>query len=247
MRSSPITWMATIARNCALDEVNRSALPLSEDDCELIERAGADNPADQYERAEDARRLQACLGRLGPEKSSLVVQAYYYGMSRKDIAKRTGQPVSTVKTWLRRSLAELRGYLEEEKGDDLRDKVLRLETAWAGPGHSGSGEPSLPRKYGLWANWIRDGDGAERRGRPYTGSGPKPRQKLSSIQSIRANRLAAFFGVERQIDDISLCRGRANDAGVKGGAAGRVRRNPQSAPVGLDNRPANRETHAHTA
>ena len=45
LRSSPITWMATIARNCALDEVKRSALPLSEDDCELIERAGEDNPA----------------------------------------------------------------------------------------------------------------------------------------------------------------------------------------------------------
>ena len=122
LRSSPITWMATIARNCALDEVKRSALPLSEDDCELIERAGEDNPADQYERAEDARRLQVCLGRLGPEKSALVVQAYCYGMSRKDIAKRTGQPVSTVKTWLRRSLAELRSYLEEEEGDDLPAK-----------------------------------------------------------------------------------------------------------------------------
>ena len=72
-RSSPITWMATIARNCALDEVRRSAMPLSEDDCELIERAGEDDPADQYERGEDARRLHICLGRLGPEKSALVV------------------------------------------------------------------------------------------------------------------------------------------------------------------------------
>jgi RNA polymerase sigma-70 factor (ECF subfamily) len=121
-RSSPITWMATIARNCALDEVKRSALPLSEDDFELIEPAGEDNPADQYERAENARRLQLSLGRLGPEKSALIVQAYCYGMSRKDIAKRTGQSVSTVKTWLRRSLAELRSYLEEEEGDDLLAK-----------------------------------------------------------------------------------------------------------------------------
>ena len=122
LRSSPITWMAAIARNCALDEVKRSALPLSENDCELIEPAGADDPADQHERAENARRLQLGLGRLGPEKSALVVQAYCYGMSRKDIAERTGQPVSTVKTWLRRSLAELRSYLEEGEGDDLPAK-----------------------------------------------------------------------------------------------------------------------------
>jgi RNA polymerase sigma-70 factor, ECF subfamily len=118
LRSSPITWMATIARNCALDEVRRSTMPLSEDDYELVEHAGEDDPAEQYERAEDARRLQLCLGRLGPEKSALVVQAYCYGMSRKEIAQRTGQPVSTVKTWLRRGLAELRGYLEEEAGDE---------------------------------------------------------------------------------------------------------------------------------
>ena len=137
LRSSPITWMATIARNCALDEVKRSALPLSEDDCELIERADEDNPADQHERREDARRLQVCLGRLGPEKSALVVQAYCYGMSRKDIAKRTGQPVSTVKTWLRRSLAELRGYLEEEGATIYRSKGLRLEIGVAYQGTRG--------------------------------------------------------------------------------------------------------------
>ena len=34
---------------------------------------------------------------------------------------------------------------------------------------------------------------------------------------------------------------------MKRGAAGRVRRNPQPAPVGLDDRPADRETHSHTA
>lgn len=128
LRSSPITWMATIARNCALDEVKRSSLPLSEDDCELIELAGEDNPVDQYERGEDAHRLQVCLGRLAPEKSALVVQVYCYGMSRKEIAERTGQPVSTVKTWLRRSLAELRGYLEEEAAAIHQPKDARSET-----------------------------------------------------------------------------------------------------------------------
>lgn len=57
LRSSPITWMATIARNCALDEVKRLALPLSEDDCELIVHAGEDNPADQYG---EGRTLAGC-------------------------------------------------------------------------------------------------------------------------------------------------------------------------------------------
>jgi RNA polymerase sigma-70 factor (ECF subfamily) len=113
LRSSPITWMATIARYRALDEVHRAALPSIEDEFELVERAAEYSPLIEYERAEDARRLQACLERLGPEKSALIVQAYCYGMTRKEIAKVTGRPVSTIKTSLRRTLAELRRHLEE--------------------------------------------------------------------------------------------------------------------------------------
>jgi RNA polymerase sigma factor (sigma-70 family) len=66
-----------------------------------------------YEQTEGRRHLLACLDLVGPEKKDVLLQAYYYGMTREEIAQRIGRPVSTIKTWLRRSLAELKGYLGE--------------------------------------------------------------------------------------------------------------------------------------
>jgi RNA polymerase sigma-70 factor (ECF subfamily) len=112
-RGSPITWVATIARNRALEEANRAACPNISDDLELLEVPLESNALTQYERAENTRTLYACLARLGSEKRQIIVQAYCLGMSRQDIAKETGQPVSTIKTWLRRSLAQLKSCLNE--------------------------------------------------------------------------------------------------------------------------------------
>ena len=42
LRSSPISWMATIARNRALDEVKRAALPSIRIDAEFFYRASED-------------------------------------------------------------------------------------------------------------------------------------------------------------------------------------------------------------
>jgi RNA polymerase sigma-70 factor (ECF subfamily) len=109
---SPITWLATIARNRALDEIRQKTMRSLEDCPEVFHLPSSDNPLANYEH-DEARRLQACLDLLGPEKKYVLLQAYYYGMTREEIATRIGRPVSTVKTWLRRSLAELKGYLGE--------------------------------------------------------------------------------------------------------------------------------------
>jgi RNA polymerase sigma-70 factor, ECF subfamily len=108
--NSPMTWMATIARNCALDEIRRVGSRPTEDDYSLLAL-----PSDcTYEATEDARRLQACLEGLGAERSALVVRAYCLGLTREEIARATGRPVATIKTWLRRTLLELRRHLDEE-------------------------------------------------------------------------------------------------------------------------------------
>lgn len=110
--SSPITWLATIARNRALDEAKRKTMRSLDDSPELLEIPGDDDPHATHERNESARRLDACLDRLQPEKKELVLLVYYYGMTREEIAKRINRPVATVKTWLRRSLAQIRDCLE---------------------------------------------------------------------------------------------------------------------------------------
>jgi RNA polymerase sigma-70 factor (ECF subfamily) len=68
-------------------------------------------PARRHEQSEDLRRLQACLQALDAERREIVLLAYYTGLSRDEIATRFGHPVNTIKTWLHRSLAQLRKCL----------------------------------------------------------------------------------------------------------------------------------------
>ncbi|WP_281684866.1 sigma-70 family RNA polymerase sigma factor [Thalassobaculum salexigens] len=111
-RASPITWMATIARNRALDEVRRARVATVSDDIAL-ERAAdpARSALGDVEAGEDRRRLEICLDALEGERGSLVRLAYLDGLSRQDLADRFGQPVGTIKTWLHRSLKQLRDCL----------------------------------------------------------------------------------------------------------------------------------------
>ena len=72
-----------------------------------------DDPRVDHERSEERTRLQACLDGLANEKRQLVMLAYVYGMTREELARGTGQPAATVKTWLRRSLAQLKDCLSQ--------------------------------------------------------------------------------------------------------------------------------------
>jgi RNA polymerase sigma-70 factor (ECF subfamily) len=57
------------------------------------------------------KRLLGCVGKLEPERQRLVLLAYYNGWSREQLAEKFDTPVTTVKTWLRRSLLEIRECL----------------------------------------------------------------------------------------------------------------------------------------
>ncbi|HEV7478737.1 MAG TPA: sigma-70 family RNA polymerase sigma factor [Roseiarcus sp.] len=112
LKGSPLAWMATIARNRALDEVRR-VRPISlEDQPEGFEPAAEEiDPLAARERSEGLTALVDCLKALDEEKRAIVLLAYYRGSSREALAKRFGRPVPTIKTWLHRSLAQLRDCL----------------------------------------------------------------------------------------------------------------------------------------
>ena len=110
--ASPITWMATIARNRALDEIRRKRPESIEDHPELLDMpSGEDSALTNVMRGQDGKRLADCLTRLDEQRRQMVVLAYCDGFSRDELAKKYGQPVNTIKTWLRRSLAQLKGCL----------------------------------------------------------------------------------------------------------------------------------------
>jgi RNA polymerase sigma-70 factor, ECF subfamily len=111
-RASPITWMATIARNRALDEV-RKITPVSLD--QMPEALEIRDPqmlvSEQMEVTDEFKRLQRCLDGLEPQRRDIVKLAYLEGRSREDLGHMFNMPVATIKTWLHRSLKQLKTCL----------------------------------------------------------------------------------------------------------------------------------------
>jgi RNA polymerase sigma-70 factor (ECF subfamily) len=107
--ASPITWMVAIARNRAIDIVRkRTELSIEEEPEAMDVAAEAPVPLARREMTEELKRLLSCLGKLDPEKQRIVLLAYYSGWSREQLSRKLDIPVNTIKTWLRRSLIEVR-------------------------------------------------------------------------------------------------------------------------------------------
>ncbi|QNT06906.1 MULTISPECIES: sigma-70 family RNA polymerase sigma factor [Marinomonas] len=110
--ASPITWMATIARNRTIDEIRKNRLPDSDEevDFDLI----ADDsmaPDDSFTKSQDLLKLEACLGGLESPRAEMIKAAYLDGFSRQELAERFEQPLGTIKTWLHRSIKQLQGCM----------------------------------------------------------------------------------------------------------------------------------------
>lgn len=112
LKGSPLAWMATIARNLALDEITRKTPVAFGDLPEDFEPADENfDPLDALARREHLAALLRALSAMGTEKRQMVLLAYYCGASRKALSKRFNRPVATIKTLLHRSLVELKSGL----------------------------------------------------------------------------------------------------------------------------------------
>ena len=69
------------------------------------------DPLARRQMTEDLKRLLGCVGTLDADRQRLVLLAYYNGWSREQLAAKFDKPVNTIKTWLRRSLIEIRECL----------------------------------------------------------------------------------------------------------------------------------------
>ena len=115
-KGSAMAWMGTIARNTTIDELRRSSsqsLPAAADG-KVVEIASDDiGPLAALERSQDLDRLMDCLNKLEPERRDAVLLAYRDGLSRDDLSRRFSRPVGTIKTWIYRSVVQLRNCLDQ--------------------------------------------------------------------------------------------------------------------------------------
>jgi RNA polymerase sigma-70 factor, ECF subfamily len=112
--AAPLTWMARIARNKAIDirRLRSERIASLSDELDLKMLATEENASDA--KRDELRRLENCLQGLSVERRNMILLAYCNGLSREELSQRFSRPVNTVKTVLRRGLAELKECL----GDD---------------------------------------------------------------------------------------------------------------------------------
>lgn len=107
-------WLATIARNVAIDSLRQSRKRLDENgELDMVADPARSTSTIHQIRAD----LRSCLATLDQAHATAVLQVYLYGLSYQDVADTLGTPLNTVRTWLRRSLLKLRECLES--ADDL--------------------------------------------------------------------------------------------------------------------------------
>jgi RNA polymerase sigma-70 factor (ECF subfamily) len=114
-RSSPITWLATIARNRAIDWKRSrrhvdATLP-AEAAADVVD--GAATAPDRIDSARETRRLYGCLDTLEPRTGAAIREAYFGGFSYAELATRQSVPLGTMKSWIRRGLDRLKKCLSD--------------------------------------------------------------------------------------------------------------------------------------
>ena len=112
-RATAITWLATIARNRAIDRLRTQRAP--PENLDAASEVADESPSsfDVLEQTEDVLRLRRCLDTLEGRSREMIRSAFLQGASYPQLAEREGVPLPTMKSWIRRGLQRLRGCLEQ--------------------------------------------------------------------------------------------------------------------------------------
>lgn len=111
-RGGAETWMFAILRHRALNVLRGEAKSDLVDDFEPLALVADGPDAEAIVSAlSEAGALRRCLERLDPVRRHAIVLAYTHGLTHGELAGRLGQPLGTVKSWIRRSLIALRECL----------------------------------------------------------------------------------------------------------------------------------------
>lgn len=102
-------WLSVIVRNTALDQVRvrKPMAALEECDTSLLVVVQPEPPDN---------RLRQCLDRLPADQAFAITTMYAYGMSHSELADYLGQPLGTVKSWVRRGTTSLRHCMDAHGG-----------------------------------------------------------------------------------------------------------------------------------
>ena len=110
-------WLLAVARNRAIDYIRSSGGKMARGalDLEYAEHPTAfvNFESDLLTRDREMR-VRKAVERLNENQRHVIELAYFEGLSQTEMAERMGQPLGTVKTWVRTALKNLREELGEK-------------------------------------------------------------------------------------------------------------------------------------
>lgn len=112
-RASPITWLAMIARNKCIDRLRVGGVERHQEPIGELDLPDEAKPEDQTAWHSEQRRLDLCLSGLEVRHQQVIRTAFFDGCTYDELAVRTGVPLGTIKSWIRRSLIRLKACLEQ--------------------------------------------------------------------------------------------------------------------------------------
>lgn len=116
-QASVSTWIFRVARNRRIDAARRAKHVDFDHEDPAFHPEPEMAPDDAVSAAEREASVRAALAELPGEQIALLKQAFYDGLSHREIAEKTGVPLGTVKSRIRLAFAKLRQRLAGEAGD----------------------------------------------------------------------------------------------------------------------------------
>jgi len=113
-RGRPVTWLASMARNRAIDRLRAKQRQARLKAAYLEESEGrslvpeAPGSFDLAARREACRAVRTAVMELTDVQREAIEKVYFEGLSQQEIADQLGEPLGTVKARIRRGLAKLR-------------------------------------------------------------------------------------------------------------------------------------------
>ncbi len=116
-RGSVAAWLLTVARHRAIDWRRSADGKRDSSRWETYEDERPGNFVDMEKvlvDADQARRVREALSKLNEKQRGVIELAYFEGLTQTEMSARLGEPLGTVKTWVRAALKCLREELSVE-------------------------------------------------------------------------------------------------------------------------------------
>jgi RNA polymerase sigma-70 factor, ECF subfamily len=107
-------WLLAVARNRAIDHLRSLSARMDRNAWELDAKTHPSLFVDMERdvlNTDHARIIRQAIAKLNANQQKVIELAYYEGLSQTEMADRMGEPLGTVKTWVRTALKHLREEL----------------------------------------------------------------------------------------------------------------------------------------